>query len=195
MATEGVTDRSVLRFAEEVKDCFSFLEALGFRRVRSEPTFVRFESPRANINVYHGRRSFEIGLEIESASSPTDAYSFPEILRLVDRNQGDQYKYYATHTAQGVTEGVGKLAELFQRCIAAGILNDKQLFSRLKVQQKEIAAKYALEVELRQARRQSESAWHRKDYAAVVKALKPLRAALTATEVRKLEFAEKQLER
>lgn len=189
MSTERVTDRSVLRFAEEVKDRFSFLETLGFRHVHSEPTFVRFESPRANVNVYHGRRSFEIGLEIESA---TDAYSFSEILRSVDREQGEQYRDYATHTAQGVAEGVAKLAGLFQRCIASGILNDKQLFARLKVQRKEIAAKYALEVELRQARRAAEAAWHKKDYAAVVAALKPLRAALTATEVGKLEFAEKQ---
>jgi hypothetical protein len=189
MATERVTDRSVLRFAEKVKDRFSFLETLGFRHVRSEPTFVRFESPRANVNVYHGRRSFEIGLEIESA---TDAYSFSEILRLVDREQGEQYRNYGTHTAQGVAEGVAKLAELFQRCIAAGILNDKQLFARLKVQRGELARNYALETQMEQARRKSEAAWRAKDYAAVVTALKPLRAALTATEVRKLEFAEKQ---
>jgi hypothetical protein len=192
MATERVTDRSVLRFAEEVKGRFSFLETLGFRCVRSEATFVRFESARASVNVYHGRRSFEIGLEMESASSPTNAYSFSELLRLVDREQGEQYRNYATHTAQGVAEGVGKLAELFQRCIAAGILNDDQLFSRLKLQKKELTAIYANEVELRQARRAAEAAWHKKDYAAVVKVFKPLRAALTATEVGKLEFAEKQ---
>ena len=193
MATERVTDRSVLRFAEEVKDHFSFLEALGFHCVRSEATFVRFESPKASINVFHGRHSFEIDLEVESAQSPTDVYSFSEILRLVDREQGEQYRNYATHTPQGVAEGVGKLAELFQRCIAAGILNDKQLFSRLKLQRQELARNYALETQLVQARRKSESAWHKKDYAAVVEALKPLRAALTATEVGKLEFAEKQL--
>jgi hypothetical protein len=189
MATERVTDRSALRFPEEVKAQFSFLETSGFRCVRSEATFVRFESPRAGVNVYHGRRSFEIGLEIES---PTNAYSFSEILRLVDREQGGQYRNYATHTAQGVTEGVGKLAELFQRCIAAGILDDKQLFARLKVQREELARNYALETQLEQARRKSEAAWRKKDYAAVVKALKPLRAALTANEVGKLEFAEKQ---
>jgi hypothetical protein len=192
MATERVTDRSVLRFPEEVTDRFSFLETLGFRCVRSEATFVRFESSRAGVNVYHGRRSFELGLEMESASSPTDAYSFSEILRLVDREQGEQYRNYATHTAQGVAEGVGKLAELFQRCIAVGILNDKQLFSRLKLQRGELARNYALETQLEQARRKSEAAWRTKDYAAVVEALKPLRAALTATEVGKLEFAEKQ---
>jgi len=192
MATERVTDRSVLRFAEEVKGRFSFLETLGLHCVRSEASFVRFESPRISINVYHGRRSFEIGLEVESTLSPTDSYSFSEILRLVDREQGEQYRNYATHTAQGVAEGVGKLAEIFQRCVAVGILNDEQLFSRLKLQREELARKYALETQLVQARRKSEAAWHRKDYATVVRVLKPLRAALSATEIGKLEFAEKE---
>lgn len=192
MAAECVTDRSLLRFAEEVKAHFSFLETSGFRCVRAEATFVRFESPTASVNVYHGRRSFEIGLEMESTPSPTDAYSFSEILRLVDREQGERYRNYATHTAQGVAEGVARLAELFQRCIAAGILNDRQLFARLKVQRVELARNYALETQLEQARRKSEAAWRAKDYAAVVAALKPLRAALTAAEVGKLEFAERQ---
>jgi hypothetical protein len=193
MATERIIDRSVLRFAEEVKRQFAFLETSGFRCVRSEATFVRFESPTASVNVYHGRRSFEIGLEIESASSPTDAYSFSEVLRLSDREQGEQYRNYATHTTQGVAEGVRKLAELLQRCIGGGLFDDKQLFSRLKLQRQELAKNYALETQLEQARRKSEIAWHKKDYVAVVKALKPLRAALTATEVGKLEFAEKQI--
>lgn len=192
MSTERVTDRSLLRFAEEVKDHFSILETLGFRCTRSELTFVRFESPWMRIHVYHGRRSFEIGLEIESALSPTDAYSISEILRLVDPKQAEHYRNYATHTAQGVAKGVRQLAELFQRCIAAGYLDDNQLFSRLKVQREELGKQYALETQLVQARRKAEAAWRAKDYAAVVKALKPLRAALTATEIGKLEFAEKQ---
>ena len=192
MATERVTDRSLLRFAEEVKDHFSFLETLGFRCARSEVTFVRFESPRVSINVFHGRHSFEIDLEIEPAQSSADAYSFSEILRLVDRKGAEQYRNYATHTAQGVAEGVRCLAEGFHQCVDAGILNDDQLFSRLKLQKKELTEKYADEVELRQARRKAEAAWRTKDYAAVVKALKPLRAALTATEVGKLEFAERK---
>ena len=192
MATERVTDRSVLRFAEAVKERFAFLETLGFRCVRSEATFVRFESSRVAINIFHGRHSFEIDLEIEPAQSPTDVYSFSEILRLVDREQAEHSRSYATHTAQGVVEGVRQLAELFQWCIATGILNDDQLFSRLKLQKKELVKNYALETELFQARRTAEAAWRTKDYAAVVKALKPLRAALTATEAGKLEYAEKQ---
>lgn len=58
--------------------------------------------------------------------------------------------------------------------------------------EKEVKA-YALERNLRKARADAETAWRKKDYLAVVKALKPLRAALTATEIGKLEFAEKQI--
>jgi len=40
METERVTDRSLLRFADEAKAHFAFLEALGFRCMRSEVTFL-----------------------------------------------------------------------------------------------------------------------------------------------------------
>lgn len=192
VAPASGNDRPILRFAEEIKDRFSFLEPLGFRQICSAATFMRLESPSIGINIFHGRRSFEIGLEIYSTLAPTETYAIPEIVRLVDKGEGDQYKYYAAHTMQGVAEGVGKLAEHFQRCTAAGILSDNQLFARLKQQRQELITRYALEVELRQARRNSEIAWCKKDYAAFVEALKPLRESLTPTELRKLEYAEKQ---
>jgi hypothetical protein len=190
---ERVLDRTPLRFAEAVKNQFSFLETMGFRCTCSEATFVRFESADIGINIYHGRRSFEIGLEMESASSATDAYSFSQILRLVDCKEGDQYRNYATHTAEGVVEGVRQLAELLQRCIAGGVLIDDELFSRLRQQKKELVRNYALETKLFQARRKAEVAWRQKDYSTVVKLLKPFSAGLTAVEVRKLEFAVKHL--
>jgi hypothetical protein len=190
---ERVIDRTPLRFAEAVKSHFAFLETMGFRCARSEATFVRFESPNVGISIYHGRHSFEIDLEIESLSSPTDTYSLSEILRLAGHEQTAQSKNYAAHTVQGVAEGVRQLAVLFQRCIAAGILSDDELFSRLKVQKKELTTKYALEVDLFQARRRAETAWGQKDYSTVVNILKPLRASLTAVEVGKLEFAEKHI--
>jgi hypothetical protein len=72
-------------------------------------------------------------------------------------------------------------------------LEDKQLSSRLKRQREKFSQHYALETRLVQARRKSEEAWRKKDYRAVVNALQPLRADLSATEVAKLEFAEKQI--
>ena len=153
MTPGHLNDRSILRFPEEVKGQFSFLETRGFRRKRAGPTLVRYQSPMMGVNIYHGRQSFEVGLEIDSISSPTVTYSFSEILCLVDREKDEQYKNYATHTAQGVAEGVGQLANLLQRCVAAGLLEDKQLFTRLKTQRGEIAKAYALETQLETRRR------------------------------------------
>jgi hypothetical protein len=166
-------------------------EALGFRCVRSEATFVRFESRAVSINVYHGRQSYEIGLEIEFASA-REAYSFSELLRLVDPEQAERYRNYATHTVQGVAEGVGQLADLFHRCIDAGILDDSQLVPHLKLQREELSRNYAFKTQLQQARRISEAAWRKRNYADVVKALKPFRAALTPSEVRKLELGRRK---
>lgn len=84
MATDRIIDRSLLHFPEEVKHRFAYLEGLGFRDVRTEPTFVRYESPATAINIYQGRQSYEIGLEIESSQAPTESYSFSEVLRLLD---------------------------------------------------------------------------------------------------------------
>lgn len=188
-----VADRSLLRFADEVTDRFAFLDGQGFRRVHAEDTLVRFESRRLTISIYHGRQSYEIGLEVESPASPDDRYSFSELLRLVDQERAQRYRSFAAHNVQGVSDGVRQLAENFRKCLASGILDDNRLFSRLKQQREALNRDYAKDVELQQARRKADDAWRQKDYSLVVKNLKPLRDSLSPSEVAKLEFAEKHL--
>jgi hypothetical protein len=193
MAAEQVRNRANLRFAEEVRKRFSFLEPMGFRCLSSEPTVVHFESRETRISISHGRQSYEIDMELSSIASPTDAYSISEVIRLVDLSIGEHYRKFATHTAKGVAEGVAKLASILRRCIAAGVLTDLQVFDRLKCQREGLARNYALATQLEQIRRRSELSWHSKDYAAVVKILGPFREALTPLELKKLEFSEKKL--
>lgn len=81
---DRIIGRSSLHFSHEVKKCFLFLEDLDFCCVRSEDTFVRYESPMMGINIYHGRQSYEISLEIQSVQAPIEMYSISEILSLVD---------------------------------------------------------------------------------------------------------------
>ena len=68
------TDCTSLRFAETVEENFSFLQGHGFKRVQSEPAFVRFESSCIHLNVYHGRQSFEVGLEISPVGADSDDF-------------------------------------------------------------------------------------------------------------------------
>ncbi len=168
MTENQITDRALLRFADEVKARFAFLETLGFQCVRSEATLVRFESPKLAVSVFHGRQSYEISLEIEDARG-SEPHSFSEILRLVHNERAEQYRDYATRTVEGVVEGVRQLAELFRKCVDAGIFDDSELFSRLKLQREEWARNCSLETQLEQAHKKSESAWAEKNFWKVVR--------------------------
>lgn len=192
MNTEHITDRSLLRFADEVKTHFAFLDSKGFRCVRSEATLVQFDSAEVAISIHHGRQSYEISLQIENVRG-SDSYSFSEILRLVHNERAEQYRDYATHTVEGVAEGVRQLAELFRECVDAGILDDSELFSHLKLQRGEWARNYALETQLEQARRKCESAWTEKNFGKVIEVLTPFQEHLNPSDLKKLEYAKKQI--
>lgn len=194
MTDHGTIDRSALRFPEEVKSRFLFLESRDFALVRSEATIVRYESPLFGINIFFGRRSYEIGLEIASVLRPNEAYSISELLQLFDPSKGASYRNYATHSKEGVAEGVHQLADRLRQCIAAGMFDDKELFSRLQSQRSYLKRKYWLERDLEQARIDSESAWVKKDYEKVVEILSSLQEHLTPSELKKLEYARKHLD-
>lgn len=49
---------------------FDFLRAYGLKPVEEDVTFVRYESDAMFVNVYHGRGSFEIGVEIGRLDRP-----------------------------------------------------------------------------------------------------------------------------
>jgi hypothetical protein len=195
LTTMPTTDRHPLRFAEMVEENFSFLQEHEFKRLQSEPTFVRFESRRSYVNVYHGRRSFEIGLEIGLLGAGSDEipHSMSEIIRLVEPEKLAEYRDYGAHTAEDVAEGVRGLAARFRRYVDAGILDDAGFFERLRESHKAAVDDYWKKGELTQARRELDAAWHAKNYAKVVEVLEPLRADLTSTELKKLEYAKKEL--
>ncbi len=192
MNTNHITDRSFLRFSDEVKARFAFLDAKDFRCTRSEAASVRFESAEQAIDIYHDRLSYEICLQIENVRG-TDSYSLSEILHLIHHERAQQYRDYATHTVEGVAEGVRQLAELFRNCIDDGILNDSELFFRLKLQRSEWVQSCALETQLNQARRKSESAWSERNFRKVIELLAPFQEHLNHTEIKKLEYAKKQI--
>jgi hypothetical protein len=188
MDFQYITDRKLLRFADEVKIQFGFLELQGFRCVSSEVTLVRFESLDIGICVYHEKLSHEIGSTVESLMGP-DTYSFSEILRLVHRERMEEYRDYATNTVEGVAEGVRQLAELFRKSVDIHILKDREFFPNLKQQRNEWARNHALETQLVQARKKSDVAWKKGDFGEVVQILISLREHLNPSDLKKLEYA------
>lgn len=186
------TNRFNLHFAENVEVQFAFLLQHDFVVVRRETTIVRFESPMCGISFYHGRQSFEIGLEIESRPFPGEIFTLSDFIKLVDREQGDNYRNFASRTPDGVANGVQQLAKHFLNWIGPVIFNDEQVFVRLKLQRIALTNEYVLATNLLQARKRAEIAWRSKDYLGFINAFEPVRSLLTSTEVKKVEYAEKQ---
>lgn len=191
MQSKRPQDRASLRFADEVLKRFAFLLDSGFAVAETDPTFVQFKSPLIILNVFHGRRSYEIGLELASADKPADTYPLYYLLWLADPNYS--YRVFQAESTESVAEGVRQLAERFKPCFDIGLLNDKDLFVKFERQSKIWSHEFAMEVNLQQAHRFSNEAWLKKDFHEVVKILSPYRGHLTPTDLNRLEYAEKHL--
>ncbi len=185
-----------LNFEKAVGKYFGFLHEHGFECARSEPSLVRFESQRNYVNVYHGRQSFEIGLEVGSlATDVEDIYSMSEIIRLIEPAEADGYRNYAARSPDSVIEGVQRLAMLFRRYVDAGVLDNAGLFEQLRKNRETWSREYARKVHFAQARQRLDVVWHEKDFEKIVELLRPLRELLTPSELQKLEYAERHLPR
>lgn len=192
-ATRG--RRSALGFAACVGKHFAVLEEQGFLRVRNLPTLVRYESRSLFINIYHGRSSYEIGAELGRLGKVEDErqpYPMSALLGAAGSPAAKSYRDYATHTAEGVNDGVAKLADMFHRYVNRKLLQSTDLFRLLEKQREAWGEDFAREVSLTQARRKLEAAWRAKDYARVVEVLEPLRASLSVVELKKLAYSKKQ---
>jgi len=175
---------------------FGFLVSeKGYKCTQSTPYQVRFDSPTTFIElVYDGNRSFELGLLVGKNGSETDAippFSIDEILRLRRAPEAKQFSLVQVTSGEVLASFVQQLAQMLITYGADFIAGNKHSFAELAEQRSSEVKAYALERNLRKARAEADTAWHKKDYPGVVRALKPLRAALTAAEVGKLEFAEK----
>lgn len=179
-------ERTRLNFAHAVSESFLFLDDLGFSRIESLPTLVRFRKDNLEINIYHGRRSFEVGFEILHHG---ERYSISELIRVTDVEAAERYRNFATTTPQGVIEGLMQLKELVQRYGGPALRGDPEFFSALKNQRKTWAEGYALDVLARQLRPKAEAAFRQGHYREAAELYEKIRASLSAAELKKLQLA------
>ena len=165
----------------------------GYERTVSCPFRVRFESATVVVElVFDGDRSYELGLLVVKGDACTQPFSIDEILRLRRAPDAALFSLIQVTTNEAMAMWVEKLAEAFRTHGGDFIAGNSASFAELDDQRSKDARTHALGHNVRAARADASAAWRRKDYASVVKSLKPLRAALTAAEVGKLEYAESQ---
>ena len=78
---------------------FAFLFQLGFSVARKESTLVRFESKTCFPNVYHGRSSHAVGVELGRIRQG-DMYSLYEVLAAVSPANVDRARFQVSDPAE-----------------------------------------------------------------------------------------------
>jgi hypothetical protein len=183
-------------FYSIVEEAFSFLKNdYGFCLRERGRTTVIYESPAVIASLfYDDQRSFEVSFGLKRKSDPSlPSFTFDEILRSLEVPVTVWPSGYSATSLPDARRLVAKVATIMASYGKQLLEGENEAWKKIVEQRQKDVRNYALENNLRAARAEVEVAWRKKDYASVVKAFTPLRAALTAAEVGKLEFAEKQI--
>lgn len=179
-------DRSHINFAEKVRKAFSFLNELGFFEIEALSTLVRYRKSGVEVDVYHGRQSYEIGAGITAFGT---RYAISEIIHANDLETEKHFRYPATTTPEGVVVGLDEVSSLMKRYGRLALDGDPQFFSILESQRKLWAKEYAIDVLASQLRPQANEAFRRRDYSKAAELYSRIRERLSPAEVKKFGIA------
>jgi hypothetical protein len=190
--------REQLGFAEAVITCFSFLvEEYGLSLVTQETTYLRFESNAVFVNVYHGRLSYEVGVEIgeqQKANSVLErGFVLGEIIAMTDYDIGAKFCFYQATTPELIMKSVTQTAELVKAYARPALSGDRSFFEGLSKVRSRMSREYLKEMEMGRVRQEAEVAWREKHYEQLVELYEAVKDDLTPSEIKKLEYAMRKL--
>jgi hypothetical protein len=188
-------DRGRLGFREAVRTSFRFLNELGLRPVEEKETFVRYESSAVFVNVYHGRASFELGVEIGRLKDPNEKLTLYDIVAWAGAEEKEgfgQHVVFQVSSPEGIREFVPKLARLAEEYGTPFLKNEASAYHGALEARSRGSAEYAKQVNLRSVRSKAQTAWHAKDHARVVELYGSMRNDLTEIEAKRMAYAEQQ---
>lgn len=196
LSKEPSPEREKLGFKDAVLSSFKFLGEHGLRPVEEKMTFVRYESSEVFVNIYHGRASFELGVEVGRLAEPDEKVTLYDIVAEAGADKAEgfgQHVVFQVSSREGVQEFVPKLAHLVQKYGTPFLKADASAYSAVHEARSRGAVEYEKQVNLRDVRKKVEAAWHAKDYTQVVELYGPVRKELTEVEAKKLAYAEQQV--
>ncbi|MFL5734759.1 MAG: hypothetical protein ACJ78Q_16505 [Chloroflexia bacterium] len=193
MTYEPISTRFPFGFSEEVEAAFEFLiGGYGFSCVKSDPTFVRFESSSAFVNVSYDHISYELDIEIGSATQPPDravqGFGLSEILELAGVLEETGYTFFQASTKERVKRLVARLAALTRDYAGPALVGDTSTFEALAAIRTARSSRYMKEMRLSQIREAADIAWRAKDYLKVIELYEGMGADLSDLEAKKLQY-------
>lgn len=188
--------RGKLGFKEAATASFDFLNQLGFRLIGEEITLLRYESSTVFVNVYHGRASYELGVEIGRVTQREKHVHIFSIVRWAGAEKAEGFGHHVmfqVSSREGVQRFVPQIAALVKKYAIPLLLGEEQAFQSVFAFAARLYADEMKNESLRVLRGEAEGAWQAKDFARVVEVYGGIRADLTEAEVKKLAYAKRRM--
>jgi len=185
-------NRLHFNFDLKVKETFLFLLDQDFSVIEELPTLIRYKKDGIEVDVFHGRQSYEIGAGISGFGT---RYAMSEIIRAIDPEVARRYRDAVATTPEAVASALEELGSLMKSYGSRALSGDPQFFSELGQQRKIWSEDYALDVLAEQVRPKATDAFRRGDYATAAKLYTRIRSRLSPAEIKKLALAKARLGR
>jgi hypothetical protein len=186
------SDRTRFDFASTVTKIFGFLSDLGFSQLEASPTIVRYRRADLEVNIYHGRQSYELGFEVVRDKTK---YSMSQLIRPTDAEAAGRYRRYAATTQETLIEGLIRLAELAKKYAERAMQGDAEFFAVLEDQRKAWGKAYALDVLEQQLRPKADEAFRLGRYQEAAELFERIEPRLSPAELKKLAIAKDRAKR
>jgi hypothetical protein len=117
--TDPGKERGQLGFKEAVLSSFDFLHSYGLEPTEEDVTFVRYQSDVVFLNIYHGRTSFEIGVEIGRLDR-SEKYGLDYLVSWAGKQAWEAEGFgrgtiFQVSSREGVQKFVPKVATILQK--------------------------------------------------------------------------------
>ena len=199
MNVTPVPRRRDFEFAALATDSFAFLPDSGLALVEVDESRVRFASAQRFLNVYHGRDSYEVGVEVGRWIEVDDQVVeqlFPLVYLLAVQSGETELDRIRSATDRGQLEReLVRLASLLKGNVATLLAEDNQIFDRMAELNALLSQRYTEGIRATRLRERAEEAWSRKDFATVALSYAEMEqelptAPLRASERARLKYAQ-----
>ncbi|MYD99128.1 MAG: hypothetical protein F4X98_17310 [Gammaproteobacteria bacterium] len=186
---ESAGERAGLDFENIVRERFSFLSEFGFSEVEAGPTIIRYRKGRLGVNVYHGRRSYEIGVELVRGR---ECFSIELAIGVVDRDAYRKYRVPAARTKSAIIVSVERQACVVRTYAEPALRGKRKFFRQLESFGEANARRLAVDSFVAQVRPKAAEAFRERRYADAVTLYESMCDHLTVAESAKLKSARRR---
>ncbi len=184
----------MLGFKEVVLKDFLFLRTYGMVPVTEDVTFVRFESKDVFVNVFHGRGSYEIGIEVGRKDRP-ETYGLGYVVLKAAGTEAYKSEGFGGATifqvssVEGVRNIVPKVAALLEKYGPQFLLGTTSYYEDLARQNERASIMGERNRMLARLRKDADAAWSAKQYSRVAELYGPISDELSEIERKRLAYA------